>query len=49
MEKLEQMSIYFPKGLLEKIRNLAEEEERTFSKQVVYLIKYALARMEECD
>ena len=40
--KPQKMSVYFPPDLLERVRQHARQEKRSFNQDVLWLVEYAL-------
>ena len=46
-DAITKMTILFPRALYETIERLSEEQERSFSKQVIYMLKDTLTKGPE--
>jgi hypothetical protein len=41
------MSVYFPHGLLERVRRSAKQHKRSFNQEVLWLVEQMLLRLEK--
>ncbi len=46
-ETQQKMSIYFPLDLLERVRQAAQRQKRSFNKEVLWLVEQGLERQEK--
>ena len=46
-ETQQKMSIYFPLDLLERVREIAQRQKRSFNKEVLWLVEQGLERQEK--